>query len=235
MNEPPIYNNFRKWFLEKEHPHSKLNKTVFIHDILKFTGFILVFLIIYNNVEKLNQINFAFIKIGSVTLLVILFFILRKAWHLCINLKYWFKGFNHGTKMLIGIGLIFLLFIFFFNQEKAVSSIAEKYNSVSFSNFNPVKFGNFSLSLLNSNKTISSNSSNFYPSSSTIRLVPSEMEEYKLFKDIYKSCAYLEVLGESQGIYDLKQKSCREACGKRGLDYSSNICEKDKLVCYCKK
>ena len=73
MKEPNLYDRFKEWFLEKEHPHSKLNKTVFIHDLLKFIGFILVLLILYNNVEKLNQITLIFIKFGSLILLATLF------------------------------------------------------------------------------------------------------------------------------------------------------------------
>ncbi len=67
-----------------------------------------------------------------------------------------------------------------------------------------------------------------------IRLVPSEMEEYGFWMDSYKSCAYLESLGDAEGVYNIKQKSCREACGKRDMDYGSNNCKKDLLVCYCK-
>jgi hypothetical protein len=66
-----------------------------------------------------------------------------------------------------------------------------------------------------------------------IRLIPSEMEEYGFFKEWHKSCAAIETLGESEGVRDLKQKVCRESCGKRNLDYLSHDCERDLLVCYC--
>ena len=69
---------------------------------------------------------------------------------------------------------------------------------------------------------------------STERLVPSEMEEYGYWKILHKSCAQIEALGESEGISNMKQKVCRESCGLRDMDYSSNDCEKDLLVCYCK-
>ena len=55
MKDSKIYKDFKEWFLEKEHPHSKLNKNVFIHDVLKFIGFVIVFLILYTNVEKLKD------------------------------------------------------------------------------------------------------------------------------------------------------------------------------------
>ena len=82
------WNNFMYWFTEKEHPHSRLNKKVLFYDLLKLTGLILSFFIVNSNVYKLNQIVLVFIKIGSLLQLVLLFFILRKAWHLILNLKY---------------------------------------------------------------------------------------------------------------------------------------------------
>jgi hypothetical protein len=60
-----------------------------------------------------------------------------------------------------------------------------------------------------------------------VRIVPGE--EYGL----YNSCASLEIIGESQGISDIKAKVCKEACGKRNMEYSFYDCEKDRLVCYC--
>ena len=68
--------------------------------------------------------------------------------------------------------------------------------------------------------------------SNAVKLIPSEMEEYGL-RTLLKSCAGVEGLGESQGISSPKEKTCREACGKRNMDYYSYDCEKDLLVCYC--
>jgi len=67
----------------------------------------------------------------------------------------------------------------------------------------------------------------------TTRLVPSEMDEYDFWAQWYKSCAGVESIGESAGISNPKQKTCREACGKRNMKYSSYSCEKDLFVCYC--
>ncbi len=140
------WDNFTDWFIDKEHPHSRLNKNVFFHDSLKLIGLILVFLIIYSNVDKINQIVLIFIKLGSLLQLVLLFFILRKAWHLTINLKYAFRGLNHGTKAIIAIVIVLLLFMAFLNQDKVVDSITQTYQEANFSKINPLQVsGNFSL------------------------------------------------------------------------------------------
>ena len=132
------WNNFTYWFTEKEHPHSRLNKNVFFYDLLKLIGLVLVFLIINSNFYKLNQIVLIFIKIGSLLQLVLLFFILRKAWHLTINLKYAFRGLNHGTKAIIAMAVILLLFFAFKNQDKVVNSVVESYEKTEFQTFNPI-------------------------------------------------------------------------------------------------
>src|SRR3989338_7214198 len=132
------WNRFRYWFTEKEHPHSRLNKKVFFYVLLKLTGLILVFLIVNSNVYKLNQIVLIFIKIGSLLQLVLLFFILRKVWHLTINLKYAFRGLNHGTKATISIAVVLLLFLAFKNQDKVVNSVIESYERTEFQTFNPI-------------------------------------------------------------------------------------------------
>lgn len=64
-------------------------------------------------------------------------------------------------------------------------------------------------------------------------LVPSEMQEYGFFKQVYKGCASIETIGEQSGVYDLKNKICREACGKRKMGYYSYECEYDTLKCNC--
>lgn len=229
------WEDFCGWFTEKEHPNSKLNKNVFFHDLLKLVGLILVFLIVYSNVNKLNQIVLIFIKIGSLLQLVLIFFILQKTWHLIKNLKYFYRGLNHGIKAIIAIAIVLLLFVAFLNQDKVVNSITQTYEEANFSKLSPVKISS-NFSLFNSNKNESSSSilnKINTPPTNRIRLVPSEMEEYGFWKVLYESCASLESGGESQGISDIKSKVCREACGKRNMEYSSKECEKDKLICYC--
>jgi len=150
------WDNFTDWFTEKEHPRSRLNKNVFFHDSLKLIGFILVFLIINSNLDKINQIVLIFIKLGSLLQLVLLFFILRKAWHIIINLKYAFRGLNHGTKAIIAIAIVLLLFFAFVNQDKVVDSFVQTYEETDFNKLNPIKMpSNFSLGSIASSGGIS--------------------------------------------------------------------------------
>lgn len=173
------WDNFTDWFTDKEHPHSRLNKNVFFHDSLKLIGLILVFLIIYSNLDKINQIVLIFIKLGSLLQLVLLFFILRKAWHIIINLKYAFRGLNHGTKAIIAIAIVLLLFFAFVNQDKVVGSITQTYEEANFSRLNPVQIsGNFSL--FNSNK----NSSKLIPSSYEDPLISKCKSSFNICKDV---------------------------------------------------
>jgi hypothetical protein len=97
----------------------------------------------------------------------------------------------------------------------------------------PETFQSFKSNIKNIITSTSSNL-NTNPNINKVKLVPSEMEEYGLYGSYYKSCVNIEAIGESEGVTDLKEKACIEACAKRNMDYSSDNCEKDLLVCYCK-
>jgi len=154
------YEDFKDWFFDKEHPQSRLNKTVFTHDVLKFVGLLLVFLIVYNNIPKLNQITILFIQFGSILLLISLFFTIRKAWHLGINLKYWFRGLNHGIKLIVGIVIVLLLLLALLHQDRVVDSVVSSYEKVEFRKFSPL---NVSLNLSSLNLTKLSSNLNTCP------------------------------------------------------------------------
>ncbi|MCK9544605.1 MAG: hypothetical protein M0R03_21500 [Novosphingobium sp.] len=172
------WEDFCSWFAEKEHPKSRLNKNVFFHDLLKIIGLILVFLIIYSNVDKLNKIIPIFINVGSLLELILIFFILRKAWHLVLNLKYAHKGLNHGTKAIIAIVVVILLLFAFLNQDKVVSSITGTYEDANFSKLNPVQISS-NFSLFGSDKNSSSG-----------KIIPSTYEDSLVTKckTSYNSC-----------------------------------------------
>ncbi len=74
-----------------------------------------------------------------------------------------------------------------------------------------------------------------HSSQKTIKLIPSEMDEYGWNKDNMDSCVALEVLGDMNGISNIKRKFCIEACSWRDMDYSSYSCNKDLFVCFCNK
>jgi len=175
------WDNFCDWFTEKEHPHSRLNKNVFFHDLLKIIGLTLVFLIIYSNVDKLNQLVLIFIKVGSLLQLVLIFFILRKAWHLITNLKYVYRGLNHGTKAIISIAIVLLLLFAFLNQEMVVNSITQTYEESNFSKFNPIQISR-NFSLFGSDKN--SSSGKIIPSTYEDSLITKCKASYNSCKDV---------------------------------------------------
>lgn len=227
------WEEFADWFVEREHPRSRLNKNVFFHDSFKLIGLILIFLIVYSNIDRLNQVVLVFIKLGSMLQLGLLFFILRKVWHLIINLKYFFRGLNHGTKAIIAIAIVLALFFAFLNQERVVESVVQNYEKVDFSKLNPIQIsGNFSLFGLDKNSTY-----NILPKKEKIKVNPSSVEDCVLcvMYSMAGSCSFLEIMGESDGVSNIKGKVCEEACGKRAMEYSSHKCVMDKLDCYCIK
>jgi hypothetical protein len=148
---------FSSWFTDKEHPRSRLNKNVFFYDLLKIIGLSLVYLIIHANVDKLNNLGIPFIRIGGIILLVMLFFIFRKAWHIILNLKYAYRGLNHGTKAILAIVLVLILFLAFLNQEIVVNGFSNKLDETNFSKLSPIELaGGFSLGNFSLEKIVSS-------------------------------------------------------------------------------
>lgn len=143
------YYKFSYWFTDKEHPRSRLNKNVFFYDLLKIIGFLLVYLIVHANVDKLNFVEIPIIKIGSLVLLILLFFILRKAWNLILNLKYAIRGWNNGLKAISAILIVLLLLLAFVNQEKVVNNISMRYDETNFSKLNPVQLNSTSIDFSN--------------------------------------------------------------------------------------
>ena len=139
------FKRFSYWFTGKEHPRSKLNKNVFFYDLLKILGLFLVYLILHANVDKLNNLNIPFIKIGGLVLLVVLFFIVRKAWHLILNLRYTIRGLNNGLKAILAILIVLLLFLAFTNQENVIDNISIKFNETNFSKLSPIQLNSTSI------------------------------------------------------------------------------------------
>jgi len=141
------FKRFSYWFTDKEHPRSRLNKNVFFYDLLKILGLFLVYLIIHANVDKLNNLAIPFIKIGGVILLVLLFFIFRKAWHLILNLRYTIRGLNNGSKAILAILIVLVLFLAFINQENVIDTFSTKLNETNFSKLSPIQLNSTSINL----------------------------------------------------------------------------------------
>ena len=153
------WDKFTDWFLEKDHPHSKLNRKLFFYDLVKVIILSLVFLIIHTNLDKVNQIVLIVIKLGSLIQLVLLFFIILKTIHIIKNLRYFFRGLSHGVKVIISIVLVVLVLVAFLNNGTVIDSLEKSYKKINFENWNPIIFpSNFSLGEISSLKMGSYNS-----------------------------------------------------------------------------
>lgn len=142
------FNKFKFWFTKKDHYGNKYNKNLLFYNILKIIGLVIIFLIVNSNINDLNHITLIFIKLGSTLKLILTLLIIRKIWHLLINIKYFFHGLNQGTKAIISITIVILLFIAYQEQETIVNYFLQAYNETDFKTFNPV-ISNFNISSIN--------------------------------------------------------------------------------------
>ena len=178
------FSHFKYWFLDKEYPRSRFRKKNFFDNLIKFFSFCLVFMIIYLNIATFNKIAILGILIGSVFLLVLLYFIFKSGKKLFKNIKYLIRGLNHGTKRILAILAILLLLWVFINPTPFSESIVNSYEKIEFRTLIPFNSENTNFSI--SNPIFSFNSG--------ISCLPNFYEDIKVAKakDSYLRYSILE-------------------------------------------
>ena len=63
--------------------------------------FSITFLVVYSNLEKLNEIVIIFLLFGSSLMLVIIFFWIKYTYKFLKKIYYWFKGERNWVRYLI--------------------------------------------------------------------------------------------------------------------------------------
>jgi len=113
-----------------------------LENILKQTIMLVILLIlsviIYDNIDEINEIKIVFLKIGSLILLILAFFIVKYCYRIYINLKYLIKFRSDKTKFILIIFLLLLVVYFYFNQEEIVPKSIGLITGINYSNFNPI-------------------------------------------------------------------------------------------------
>lgn len=135
----------KSWFFHKKY-RSRLHKQDFITHLGILVGLSVIFTIVYSNIGELNKIVLLFIKLGSLILLVLLFFILRYLYKILVNLRYAVRGLNNGYKIILLIVLLLFIFHLYQNQKIYVPKLVEKANSVNYSYFNPLSINTTQIS-----------------------------------------------------------------------------------------
>jgi len=114
----------------------------FFINILWLVLLLIIFLIIYSNLEKLNEIIILFIRLGNTLLLVCAFFWIKYFWKLLKRISYWFKGERNWAKYLTIFILIFLAWRVY-SQKDIFNPVIEFIETKDLLDFSPFKPGFF--------------------------------------------------------------------------------------------
>lgn len=120
------------------------NSNRFFMNILYLIAAIIVTMIFYSNLSFFNEYELLFFKIGSVLLLIGLFFILKYIYYIFKQLKKGHSNLINGHKAILAILLILALLFVYLHQETYIPKIKDITNKFSISDLNPItlEFGN---------------------------------------------------------------------------------------------
>jgi hypothetical protein len=95
------YYDFKRWFLKRKHPYSKLRVDKLVTNLGLAIGLTIVLLLVLSYFDLLNNISFWFIELGTVIALILLFFILKNLYKVFVNLRYGIGGLTNGAKLIL--------------------------------------------------------------------------------------------------------------------------------------
>jgi uncharacterized protein YkwD len=131
------YYKTKSW-LNSRHHRSYRNLNAFFMNILWIVVLSISFMIIYSNLEKLNEIVLWFLPLGGALLLVNAFFWIKYFWKFLKRIFYWYEGERNWVKYLILIILIVLLWQGYQTRDTLFDSAIEKYNQFEFERILPL-------------------------------------------------------------------------------------------------
>ncbi len=141
-----LFYDVKSWLKHRDcRKYSFANRSNYLLSIvLGFVISIVAFIIIYSNIEKLNEIKIWIIKIGGVLLLTSLFFTIKYGYKLLKEAFNLLKRQRNWIKYLIMILFLLLLWQAYTNKDTVLNPVFDIYNNTNFSYFAPLSFGNFS-------------------------------------------------------------------------------------------
>lgn len=131
------YYRIKNWLRSRRH-RSYRNWNAFFMNLLWVVILSVVFMILYSNVQKLNEIVLWFIPLGGLLLLVCAFFWLKYFWRLLKKIYYWYNGERNWVKYVIIIFILILVWQGYQNQDTLFDGAIEAYDKINFSSILPL-------------------------------------------------------------------------------------------------
>ncbi len=150
MDKEYFKRKFRKiyaWLNWREHhKYNFKRRHRYIADILLGSLIsIVAFIVIYTNIEKLNEIKLWIIKFGSVLLLVSLFYSIKYGWKVIKEIYNYFRRERNWVRYLIIMGILFLLWNSYVNRDTILNPVFEFNDKIDYSILMPLSLNNLNL------------------------------------------------------------------------------------------
>jgi uncharacterized protein YkwD len=104
---------------------------------LFFIVYLILALILYNNITLINEYKIFFIRVGSVLLITATVLCIKYFYNICLNLRPALKGLKDGHKLILAIVLLLVLLFVYSNQETCILKIKTQLDKINLSNYNP--------------------------------------------------------------------------------------------------
>jgi|GEM_PF-2104687 len=133
-----LYWRLKYWLNRRFGRHSR-SWNAFLFNVMWLIGVSLLFLIVYDNLEKLNSIYIWIIPFGGTILFVVGFVWLKLVYDIFKKLVYWYRWERNWVKYGIVLLLIFLLYSAYERRETLFDPLMDLQQKNSLSNIFPLK------------------------------------------------------------------------------------------------
>ena len=127
-----------KYWLNNRNHRKYRNWNAFFMNCIWLFLLSVILIIIYSNIQKLNEIKILFLPLGGTLIIINLFFWIKYTWKLLKRLRYWFRGERNWIRYLVVIVIIFLVLKAYQNKNTIFDPFIEFHDKTNFSEIIPI-------------------------------------------------------------------------------------------------
>ena len=132
-----IQYRLKTWFQTRERDQKFFDPHRFLSNILYFLVSFIFSLIIYDNISFFNRYNLLFLRIGSVLLLIGVYFSFKYLYYVIKQIRNRHYNLSRGYKVVIALVTIVILLLIYLNPAPVITKIGSATSKVELSRFNP--------------------------------------------------------------------------------------------------
>ena len=131
------YHQIKHW--SKNRPHRAYNNWhAFFINVVWIVALSIIFLIVYSNLSKLNEIVLWFLPLGGALLIIILVFWIKYVFKIFKRSYYWFHGERNGIRYLFILVFLLILWQAYQHKDTIFNPVIDIYDRTDFSAILPI-------------------------------------------------------------------------------------------------